>query len=56
MEGEIGSSGCVLQFPNRWIGEKHGRQGASSRWEEVGVCRWREIRSVLFQKVLLFLG
>ena len=45
----------VWEFPDRWIREKHGRQGASSMWEEVGVCRWREIRLVLFRRVLPFL-
>ena len=54
--GEIGSSGHVWEFPNRWIGEKHGRWGAFSKWAKDGIYRWREIRPVLFQRVLLILG
>ena len=52
--GEIGSSGRVREFRDRWIREKRGIRDASSMWEGVGVCRWREIRPVLFRKVLLF--
>ena len=37
--GEIESSDHVWVFPDRWIGEKHGRQDAFSMWEGVGVCR-----------------
>ena len=54
--GEIGSSDHVREFRDRWIRGKHGRPGASSKWGEDRVCRWREIGLVLFQRVLLFLG
>ena len=47
--GEIGSSGHVQGFPDRWIREKHGRQDASSMWEVDGVCKWRERGLVQFQ-------
>ena len=44
----IGSLGRVPEFHDRWIRGRHGRQGASSMWEEVRVCTWREIGLVLF--------
>ena len=52
MAGKIGSLDYVQEFPDRWIGVRHGRWGAFSMWEGVGVCRWREIGPVLFRKVL----
>ena len=54
MEGEIGSSDHVQEFRERWIREKHGRRGASSMWEGVRVCKWREIGPVRFRRGLLF--